>query len=173
MKYSEIWLTRTAGNHQKNSVVIVASPFRFSVFHFLAKLSKICKIFFSCEKKTMKLSLLNENVNRSSHRKSHLMALTVVYQFELWLKVQDMPSKLSLSRQGPWNLVWVKQVWELSAVKLTEFRGIGEVHKLSSSFISWSVSRVCRYPAGILTGVRGLRELSNWVFDTAFPRVSH
>jgi len=28
----------------------VASPSRSSVFHFLAKLSKICKIFFPCEK---------------------------------------------------------------------------------------------------------------------------
>ena len=32
-----------------------------------------------------------------------------------------MPSKLSLPRQGPWNWVWVKQVFELSEVELTEF----------------------------------------------------
>jgi len=64
-------------------VAIVVSPFRFSVFHFLAKLSKICEIFFSCEKKTMKLRLLHKNVNTSSHRKGNLMALTAVYQFEL------------------------------------------------------------------------------------------
>jgi len=59
-----------------NHVATIASPFRSSVFHFLAKLSKICEIFFSCEKKTMKLSLLNKNVNASSHRKGNLMALT-------------------------------------------------------------------------------------------------
>ena len=64
-------------------VATVANQFRSSVFHFLARLSKICEIFFSCEKKTMKLSLLHKNVNTSSHRKGNLMALTTVYQFEL------------------------------------------------------------------------------------------
>jgi len=59
-------------------VATVVSPFRSSAFHFLAKLSKICEIFFSCEKKTMKLSLLHKNVNRSSHRKGNLMVLTAV-----------------------------------------------------------------------------------------------
>jgi len=95
-------------------VATVASSFRYSVFHFLAKLFKICKIFFSCENKTM-------NINTSSHRKGNFMALTAVYQFELWLKVRDMPSKLSLPRHGLWSLVWVKQVFELSEVELTEF----------------------------------------------------
>ena len=32
-----------------------------------------------------------------------------------------MPSKLSLPRPGPWNFVWVKKVFELSEVELTEF----------------------------------------------------
>jgi len=58
-------------------VATIASPFGSSVFPFLAKLSKICEIFFSCEKKTMKLSLLHNNVNTSSHWKGNLMALTV------------------------------------------------------------------------------------------------
>jgi len=66
-----------------NHVPTVASLFRSSVFHFLAKLSKICEIFFSREKKTMKLSLLHQNVKTSSHRKGNLMALTAAYQFEL------------------------------------------------------------------------------------------
>jgi len=105
-------------------VATVVSPFRSSVFHFLAKLSKICEIFFSCEKKTIKLSLLHKNVNTSSHSKGKLMALTKVYQFELWLKVRDMPSKLSLPRKGPWSLVWVKQVFDLSELELTEFHCI-------------------------------------------------
>ena len=60
-----------------NHVATVASPFCSSVFHFLVKLSKICEIFL-CEKKTMKLSLLQKNVNKSSHIKGSLMALTVV-----------------------------------------------------------------------------------------------
>ena len=102
-------------------VATVASQFRSSIFHFLAKLSKICEIFFSCETKTMKLSLVHKNVNTSSHRIGNLMALTIVYQFELWLTVRDMPSKLSLSGQGPQNLVWVGQVFELSEVELTKF----------------------------------------------------
>ena len=134
--YSETWITRTAGATKKSlsyekfelwvmlslcysHVATVASPFRSSVFHFLAKLSKICEIFFSCEKKTMKWSLIHKNVNTSSHRKGNLIALTAVYQ--LWLKVPDTPSNLSLPRQGPWSLVWVKQVFELSEVELTEF----------------------------------------------------
>ena len=61
-------------------VATVASPFRSSLFHFLAKLSKICEIFFSCEKKTMQLSLLHKNAITSSHRKGNLVALTTVYQ---------------------------------------------------------------------------------------------
>ena len=56
----------------------VASPSRSSVFNFLARLSKICAIFFSCEK-TMKLSLLHKNVNTSSHLKGDLMALSAVF----------------------------------------------------------------------------------------------
>ena len=64
-------------------VATVASSFRSSVFHFLAKLSKICEIFFSGGKNTMNLSLLHRNVNTSSHRKGNLMALTTVYQFKL------------------------------------------------------------------------------------------
>ena len=64
-------------------VATVASPVRSSVFHFLAKLSKICEIFFSCDKKTMKLGSLCKNVNTSTHRKGYLMALAAVYQFEL------------------------------------------------------------------------------------------
>jgi len=61
----------------------VASPFRSSVFHFLSKLSKICELFFSWEKKTMKLSLSHKNVNTSSLKKGNLLALTAVYQFEI------------------------------------------------------------------------------------------
>jgi len=59
-------------------VATIASPFRFSVFHFPAKLSKICEIFLSCENKTMKLGLLHKNVNTSSNIKGNLMALTAV-----------------------------------------------------------------------------------------------
>ena len=92
-----------------------------SVFQFLANLSKICEIFLACEKKTMMLCLLHKNVNTSSRRKGNLMALTAVYEFELWLKVQDMPSKLSSPRQRPWSLAWIKQVFQLSEVELTRF----------------------------------------------------
>jgi len=35
-----------------------------------------------------------------------------------------MPSKLSLPRQGLWHVVWVKRVFELSEVELTEFHCI-------------------------------------------------
>ena len=62
-----------------NHVATVASPVRSSVFHFLAKHSKIWEIVFSCEKKTMKLSLLHKNVNTSSHIKGNLMAQTAVF----------------------------------------------------------------------------------------------
>jgi len=138
--YSEPWITRTAGDYKKVWVMLslcfnqsyelcspyvttVAGPLSSSVFHFLAKLSKSCEIFLSCEKKIMKLSLLHKNVNTFSHRKGNLITLTAVYQFELWLKVREMPSKLSSPRQGLWlwSLVWVKQVFELSEVELTEF----------------------------------------------------
>jgi len=66
-----------------NRVATVVSPFRSSVFHFLAKLFKVCEIFSSCEKNTMKLSLLHENVNTSGRRKGNLMAPTAAHQFEL------------------------------------------------------------------------------------------
>jgi len=62
-----------------NHVATVASLFPSSVFHFLAELSKICEIFFSREKKTMKLSLLHKNVNTSSPIEGNLMALTAVF----------------------------------------------------------------------------------------------
>jgi len=41
-------------------VTVVASLFRSSVFHFLAKLSKICEIFSSCEKKTNEVKLVSQ-----------------------------------------------------------------------------------------------------------------
>jgi len=76
------------------------------------------------ERKTMKLNLLYKNVDTSSHKKGTLVALTIADRFELWLKVRDVSSKLSLPRQGPWKLVWVKQVFKLSEVELSEFHCI-------------------------------------------------
>ena len=99
----------------------VASPFRSSIFHFLAKFLKFAEIFFSWEKKAMKLNLLRKNTKTSSHRKGNLLALTAVYQFGLWIKVWDIPSELSLPRQEPWSLVGGKQVFELPEVELTVF----------------------------------------------------
>jgi len=66
-----------------NHVATIASPHRPSVFHFLAKLSKICAIFFSCGKNPIKLTLLYKNANTFSHIKGNLKALTAVYQFEI------------------------------------------------------------------------------------------
>ena len=61
-----------------NHVATVAGPFCSSVFHFQAKLSKICDTFFSCEKKAMKLSLVHKNVNTFSPIKGNLIAPTAV-----------------------------------------------------------------------------------------------
>jgi len=61
-------------------VVTVASPFRSSVFHYLAESSKICEIIFHV--KTMKLSLLHKNVNTPSHRKSKFNS-SYDYRFEI------------------------------------------------------------------------------------------
>jgi len=41
-------------------VATVESPFRSSVFHFLAKLSKICEIFFSCETENNEVKLVTQ-----------------------------------------------------------------------------------------------------------------
>jgi len=82
-----------------NHVATVASLFRSSVFHFLAKLSKICEIFLSREKKTTKLSLLHKNVNTSSHIKGNLMAPTTVFsssydwKFEICLANYHYPGR--------------------------------------------------------------------------------
>ena len=103
--YSETGITRTAGDHQKLSyekfelwvmlslcfshLATAASPFHSSVFHFLAKLSKICEIFFSYEKKNNEVKLVTQECEQSSHRKGNLVAV------EWWPKVRDVPSKLS------------------------------------------------------------------------------
>ena len=126
-------------------VATVASSSRTSVFHFLAKLFLNLWDFLlmwekkrsSCEKTTMKLSLLHKSCNTCSHRKSNLMALTTVYQFELWLKIRDMFSKLSFSWQGPWNLVWLKQVFELSEFELTEFQCTWRTHDMYLISSGW------------------------------------
>ena len=60
-------------------VASVAGSFCSSVFHFLAKLSKICENFFSCKKKNNEVRF----VNTSSHRKGNLVALTIVYQLRV------------------------------------------------------------------------------------------
>jgi len=79
--YSGAWITQTAGDDQKSlsnekfelwvmlflyisHVATVASPFRPSVFHFLAKCFKICEIFFSCEKKTNGVKLVTQECKR-------------------------------------------------------------------------------------------------------------
>ena len=41
-------------------VAAAASPFRSSVFHFLAKLSEICEIFLWCEKKINDVKLITQ-----------------------------------------------------------------------------------------------------------------
>jgi len=41
-------------------VTSVASLFRCSVLHILAKFSKICEIFFSCEKKNNEVRLVTQ-----------------------------------------------------------------------------------------------------------------
>jgi len=133
-------------------VVTVMSPFRSSVFHFLAKLSKICEIFFSCEKKTMKLSLLHKNLNTSSHRKGNLMALTTVYQFELWLKVGDQQiiitrdhetwfelskfSSYSRSSQPSWTVLGAFEICGKISVTSTQTHNPGEEAQLHSGWIS-------------------------------------
>jgi len=71
----------------------------------------------------MKLSSLHKNVNTSSHIKGNFVALTTVYQFELWLKVLDMPSKSSLTRHAGTKKrgLSYRQVLELFEVELTKF----------------------------------------------------
>ena len=119
-------------------VTIMASPFRSSVFHFLAiNFLKFVRFSSHMKRKTLRLSLLHKKVNISSHRKGNLVALTTVDQLEVWLKVRDMPSKLSLPRPVPWNLVWVKQLFDLSEVELSEFHCI--------MLIEWIDCHVSKY----------------------------
>ena len=54
-------------------------------------LLKFVRFSSHVKRKTMKLSLLHKSVNTSSHKKGNLMALTAVYQFELWLKFEICP----------------------------------------------------------------------------------
>jgi len=91
----------------------------------------------------MKLSLLHRNVNAFSHRKGNLMALAAVDQFELWLKVRNRLSNLSLTRQGPCNLVWVKQVFELSQVELTEFHCSCTALEITRWRRGWTIKGNC------------------------------
>ena len=100
-----------------NHVATVISPFRPSVFHSLAKFSKNCAIFFSCEKKTMTLGLIHKNVNTSSHIKGNLIALTTVFSSSYDWRFEICPANYHYP--WPWNLVWVKQIFELSEVELT------------------------------------------------------
>jgi len=95
--------------------------------------------------------VIHKNVNTSSHRKGNLVALTTVYQFDLWLKVRDMPSKLSLPRQGPWSLVWVKQVFELTEVELTVLlprpkRKVSPRSHLGKRWVIFSKRQFSAYP---------------------------
>jgi len=85
-------LTRVMLSLRFNHVATVASLFRSSVFHFLAKLSTICEIFFSREKKTTKLSLWPKNVNISSHIKGNLRALTAVFSSSYDWKFEICPA---------------------------------------------------------------------------------
>jgi len=126
----------------------------YSVSYSLAKLSKICETLISCDKERLELSLLHKNVNTSSHRKGDLMALTTVYQYELWLKVWYIPSQLSLPRQGP--------TWSES----TEFSSY-----LRSSYPSYDMVD-CRRTFGVVFPILKGSQLhihhseSKWSFST-------
>jgi len=48
----------------------------------------------------MKLGFLHKNVNTASHRKGNLMALTAVYQFELWLKNSRYAQQIIITQAG-------------------------------------------------------------------------
>jgi len=85
-------------------VATITSPLHSSVFHFLAKLSKIYEMFFSCEKKTMKLRLLHKNVNTSSHRKGNLWTNRSL-SVRVITKGLKYAQQIIITRQGPSNLV--------------------------------------------------------------------
>ena len=80
----------------------IASPFRSSVLNFLAKLSKIYAIFFSCEGKTMKLSLLHKNINTSSHRKDNLMAQFIDSSYDLKFEIYPANHHYPGRDHEPW-----------------------------------------------------------------------
>ena len=50
-------------------VTTVASSFRSRVFNFLAKLSKICEISFSCEKENNEIKLVTHECKRIQPQK--------------------------------------------------------------------------------------------------------
>jgi len=64
-------------------VATMASPFHSSKLYFLVKLSKICEIFFSCEKENNEIKLVTQECKHIQPQKGNLMALTAIYQFEL------------------------------------------------------------------------------------------
>ena len=47
----------------------VVSPFRFNVFHFLAKLFKICEILFSCGKEINEVKLVTQECKHIQSQK--------------------------------------------------------------------------------------------------------
>jgi len=71
-------------------VATIASLFHASVFHFPAKLSKLCEIFSHVKRKKMKLSLLHKNLTTSSHRKGNLMVLTAGRTHETWFELKGL-----------------------------------------------------------------------------------
>jgi len=105
MIYSETWIPWTAGDHKKS-----LSYEKFELWVMLSlcishvATALVCSISWLNFLKFVKFS--------------NLVALTTVYQFGLWLKVPEVPSKVSLARQGPWNSVWVEQVFRVIRVAL-------------------------------------------------------
>ena len=57
--------------------------------------------------------------------------------------------QIIISRQGPWNLVWIKQVYELSEVELTEFHCRSKL---------WKSNYVCNLPGSSTTTVKAGNE---------------
>jgi len=82
----------------------MVSPFRSSVVDFRAKFCKICEIFFSREKKKIKLSLLHKNVNTSGHRKGNLMALTASLSVWVVTKNSRYAQQIIINQAGTMKL---------------------------------------------------------------------
>jgi len=97
-------------------VTTIASLFPSSVFHFRAKLSKICELFFSCEKKNNEVRLVTQEYKHIKPQKRWFDGTNRSLSVRVMNKSSRYTQQIIVTQAGTMKLgLWVIQLSKFSS----------------------------------------------------------